>query len=77
MREAVTNQQELRSVGYPRVENGKKVLLPEYSALTDPHLVDYYARKFSLATVPRPPTGVSHCVCVFDVLKWFVKMAGM
>ncbi|KAJ8050374.1 Lipoxygenase-likey domain-containing protein 1 [Holothuria leucospilota] len=57
LREAFTNENELRTAAYPRVENGKKVLLPEYSALTDPHLADYYARKFNLVTIPRPPTA--------------------
>ncbi|XP_071500737.1 lipoxygenase homology domain-containing protein 1-like [Diadema antillarum] len=46
----------MRSVIYPRVENGRKVLLPEYNSFSDPHLTEYYARKFGVS-LPKPPTG--------------------
>ncbi|XP_077979346.1 lipoxygenase homology domain-containing protein 1-like [Glandiceps talaboti] len=42
---------------YPRIENGQTVTLPPYSSLNDPHLVDYFARKFGFN--PRPPSAGS------------------
>ena len=32
---------------YPRVERGKQVLMPEYNAFSDPHLQNYYRKKFA------------------------------
>ncbi|XP_070566658.1 lipoxygenase homology domain-containing protein 1-like isoform X2 [Ptychodera flava] len=42
---------------YPRVENGQTVTLPPYSSINDPHLADYFARKFGFT--PKPPAGAS------------------
>ena len=37
---------------YPRVENGKRVEIPPYDPIYDPHLSDFYAKKFN---TPAPP----------------------
>ena len=35
------------AIMYPRVERGKQVLMPEYNAFSDPHLQNYYRKKFA------------------------------
>ncbi|XP_063957148.1 lipoxygenase homology domain-containing protein 1-like [Lytechinus pictus] len=47
----------MRAAIYPRVENGRKVALPEYNSFSDPHLTEYYARKFGVQ-LPKPPSGM-------------------
>ncbi|XP_078484257.1 uncharacterized protein LOC144744177 [Ciona intestinalis] len=37
---------------YPRMENGKLVTMPPYDPLYDPHLADFFAKKFQ---PPQPP----------------------
>ncbi|KAK7479808.1 hypothetical protein BaRGS_00028988 [Batillaria attramentaria] len=34
------------TLGYPRVENGKSIPIPSYDPLMDPHLVEYFERRF-------------------------------
>ncbi|XP_062503862.1 lipoxygenase homology domain-containing protein 1-like isoform X2 [Corticium candelabrum] len=34
------------AMGYPRVVNGRSVVTPPYNSLNDPHLSQYYAKKF-------------------------------
>ena len=34
------------TLGYPRVENGNSVPIPSYDPLNDPHLVEYFERRF-------------------------------
>ncbi|CAL1540467.1 unnamed protein product [Lymnaea stagnalis] len=34
------------ALGYPRVENGQTVPIPSYDPLNDPHLVEYFERRF-------------------------------
>ncbi|XP_071954737.1 lipoxygenase homology domain-containing protein 1-like [Antedon mediterranea] len=55
--EVINRETQLRMMSYPRMENGKKVYLPSYSSLSDPHLTDYYARKFGLEL--RPPSAIA------------------
>ncbi|GFN87704.1 fibronectin type iii domain-containing protein 1 [Plakobranchus ocellatus] len=34
------------TLGYPRVENGNSIPIPSYDPLNDPHLVEYFERRF-------------------------------
>ena len=34
------------SLGYPQVERGKSMPLPPYESLEDPHLNEYFERRF-------------------------------
>ena len=58
----------MRSAMYPRIENGKRVVLPEYNSFSDPHLTEYYARKFGVS-LPTPPKGVRYTIHVKINLK--------
>ncbi|XP_078530890.1 lipoxygenase homology domain-containing protein 1 isoform X2 [Lissotriton helveticus] len=40
-----------------RYRNGHVDLLPQYNALNDRHMMDFYARKFGLEVNPRPPSA--------------------
>ncbi|XP_022094211.1 lipoxygenase homology domain-containing protein 1-like isoform X2 [Acanthaster planci] len=53
---ALNVERQMMTGTYPRVENGRTVTVPEYDAFADPHLTDYFARKFSIG-LPRPPSG--------------------
>ncbi|KAH9519120.1 Lipoxygenase y domain-containing protein 1 [Bulinus truncatus] len=33
-------------LAYPRVDSGKRISKPSYDALTDPHLIEYFRRRF-------------------------------
>ncbi|XP_075441794.1 lipoxygenase homology domain-containing protein 1 isoform X2 [Ascaphus truei] len=44
------------SSGGHRYRNGNVDTLPLYSSMNDPHLYDYYTRKFGLQVNPRPPS---------------------
>ncbi|XP_033890281.3 lipoxygenase homology domain-containing protein 1-like [Acipenser ruthenus] len=43
------------SVSGNRFKNEHMDTFPQYSPLNDPHLFDYYARRFGLQVTPRPP----------------------
>ncbi|XP_038052831.1 uncharacterized protein LOC119725498 [Patiria miniata] len=53
---ALNVERQMMTGTYPRVENGRTVAAPEYDPFADPHLTDYFARKFSIG-LPRPPSG--------------------
>ncbi|CAH1787210.1 unnamed protein product [Owenia fusiformis] len=43
------------TLGYPQADSGRQCQLSAYDPLNDPHLQDYYTKKFS--SIPRPPSG--------------------
>ncbi|XP_071795423.1 lipoxygenase homology domain-containing protein 1-like [Asterias amurensis] len=53
---ALNVERQMMTGTYPRVENGKTLAYPEYDPFGDPHLTDYYARKFGVG-IPKPPSG--------------------
>ncbi|XP_030851144.1 lipoxygenase homology domain-containing protein 1 isoform X2 [Strongylocentrotus purpuratus] len=55
--DTLSSDARMRAVVYPRVENGRKIALPEYNSFSDPHLTEYYAKKFGVQ-LPKPPPGM-------------------
>ena len=36
------------TLGYPRVENGRSIPIPSYEPMNDPHLNEYFERRFGI-----------------------------
>lgn len=41
------------TLGYPRIENGKSIPIPAYDPLNDPHLVEYFERRFGVLQIEQ------------------------
>lgn len=54
------------AMGYPRVVNGRSVVTPPYNSLNDPHLSQYYAKKFGQVSGTPLVTQRSRPVWCFD-----------